>query len=332
MINIGIIGCGYWGPNIMRNFQAIKGCQVKMVADLIPENLTKIKKLYPQIITTQNYKDILRNPQIDAVAVITQAATHYSLIKESLLSGKHVFAEKPITLKSSEGEKLISLAKKRRKILMVGHVFEYNSLVRKIKEIIKKGELGKIYFIFSSRLSPGPIRSDVSVVWDFAFHDISIITYLLDKNPLRVSAKGHNSLKKSLEDFGFIDLEFPNHISSRISVAWLYPTKERGMIIVGSKKMLVYNDIDREKPLVLYNKGINWSAFKKSKKISFYDKGVSYPKVKQKEPLRVECQHFIDCLRKKKTPLTDGKRGVKIVKILEKIQKSLDSNGKLINV
>jgi len=316
MIKIGVIGYGYWGPNIVRNFQNIKGCQVKMVADLASRHLEGIK-------TTQNYRDILKNPQIKAVAIATPAVTHYSLIKESLLAGKHVFTEKPLVLKVNQGKELIALAKRKKRTLMVGHTFEYNPAVRKIKEILKRGDLGKPLFIYSKRLSLGPIRSDVSVIWDFAFHDISIITYLLDKEPVRVSAREKYLLRKNVADAGFIEMEFPNNITAQISVSWFYPIKERGTVIIGSKKMLVYDDTNSEKPLVVYHhQGSNWLVKPK----------ISYPKVKKEEPLRIECQHFIDCIRKKKTPLTDGQRGLKIIKILAAVQKSLDSNSRLIKI
>jgi len=308
MIKIGVIGYGYWGPNIVRNFQNIKGCQVEMVADLAYRHLKGTK-------TTQNYRDILKNPQIKAVAIVTPAVTHYSLIKESLLAGKHVFTEKPLVLKISQGKELVALANRKKRILMVGHTFEYSPAVRKIKEILERGYLGKPLFIYSKRLSLGPIRSDVSVIWDFAFHDISILTYCLGKNPLRVLARGKAFLKKGIEDFGFIEMEFPNNITSDIQVSWLYPIKERGMTIIGSKKMLVYDDTNKEKPLSIYYKG-----------------KVSHLKVSLAEPLRVECQHFIDCIREKKTPLTDGQRGLKIIKILAAVQKSLDSNSRLIKI
>jgi len=316
MIKIGVIGYGYWGPNIVRNFQNIKGCQVEMVADLASRHLEGIK-------TTQNYKDILKNPQIKAVAIVTPAVTHYPLIKESLLAGKHVFTEKPLVLKVNQGKELIALAKRKKRTLMVGHTFEYNPAVRKIKEILKRGGLGKPLFIYSKRLSLGPIRSDVSVIWDFAFHDISIMTYLLDKEPVRVSAREKYLLRRNVADAGFIELEFPNNIAAQISVSWFYPIKERGTIIIGSKKMLVYDDINSEKPLTIYHhQGSSWLVKPK----------VSYPKIKKEEPLRIECQHFIDCIRKKKTPLTDGQRGLKIIKILAAVQKSLDLNGRIINV
>lgn len=334
MIKIGVIGCHYWGPNIVRNFQSLKDCQVEMVADLIPENLKKIKKLYPHLLTTQNYKDILKNPQIEAVSVVTPASTHYALIKESLLAGKHVLTEKPMAIKVKEGEELVDLAEKKGRVLMVGHTFEYSPTVRKIKEILKRGDLGKLYFIYSARVNLGLHRSDVNVVWDLVPHDISILTYLLDENPLDVSARGKFLIRKNLEDFAFIEFEFPKGIVAHVGVSWIFPLKERRMVVVGSKKILVYDDTNQLKPLSIYNKGINWSIFKKSKQktISYFDKGVSYPKVGKGEPLRIECQHFIDCIRKNKIPLTNGQRGIEVLKILEAIQKSLDSNGHLIEI
>lgn len=315
-MKIGVIGFGYWGPNIVRNFQLISGCQTAMVADLSLENLKKAKELYPNIAITQNYKDILVDPQILAVAIVTPLSTHYSLIKESLLAGKHVFTEKPLVTNSKQGEELVKLADKEKKVLMVGHTFEYNLAIRKIKEILNSGELGRLLFFYSKRVSLGPIRSDTSVIWDFAFHDISIITYLLEQAPKRVFAWGKAFLKEGLEDFGFINLEFLDNIAGHIRVGWLYPIKERGMTIVGDKKFLVFDDINKEKPLTIYNS----------------DLSASYPEVEQGEPLAIECRHFIDCIEKSETPLTDGKRGLEIIKILEALQKSLNSDGKPVNV
>lgn len=334
MIKIGVIGCHYWGPKIVRNFQSLKNCQVLMVADLDLENLLNIKKLYRRLLITQNYKDILKNPQIEAVSIATPASTHYFFAKEALLTGKHVLTEKPMAITVKEGEELVKIAKKTGKVLMIGHTFEYSPAVRKIKDILKKGDLGRLYFISSSRVNLGLHRSDVNVVWDLVPHDISILIYLLEKNPLNVSARGKCFVRKNLEDFAFIEFEFPGKIVAHIHVSWLTPFKERQMILGGSKKMLVYDDTNQAKPLSIYNKGINWSVFKKSKGkiISYYDQGVDYPKVSSKEPLKIECQHFIDCIKKNKIPLTNGQRGVKVLKILEAIQKSLDSNGHLIKI
>lgn len=321
-LKVGVIGCGYWGPNIVRNFEALKDCKVEMVADLSPENLEKIKKFHSRVKTTQNYRDILKDPEITAVAIITQAASHYGFVKESLEAGKHVFVEKPMTINAWQGKDLVLLAEKKKRILMVGHVFEYNPAVNKIKEILKRGDLGKILFIYSKRVSLGPVRSDVSCLWDFAFHDISIITYLLGKNPTGVWAWGKAFLKKGPEDLGFINLEFSNNVSCHIEVSWLYPVKERGMTIIGEKKMLVYNDLDKAKPISIYDYNIKtWKIL-----------NISYPKVEVEESLYLECRHFIDCLKRNKIPLTDGKRGVKVVEILEAVQKSLDLGGEKINV
>lgn len=334
MVKIGVIGCRYWGPKIVRSFQSLKDCEVSMVADLDPKVLINIKKDYPHLSVTQNYKDILKNSQIDAVSIATPASTHYSLAKEALLAGKHVLTEKPMAITVKEGEELIMIAKKSGKVLMVGHTFEYSPSVRKIKEIIKKGELGELFFISSSRVNLGLHRSDVNVVWDLATHDVSILTYLLEKNPLNVSARGKCFVRKNLEDFAFIEFEFPGKIVSHVYVSWLAPVKERRLIIVGSKKMLVYEDTNLDNPITIYNKGIVRPISQKSKQkaVSYYDKGVSYPKASLEEPLKIECRHFIDCIKNKRTPLTDGRRGTEVLKILEAIQKSLNSNGHLIEI
>jgi predicted dehydrogenase len=333
-IKIGVIGCHYWGPKIIRNFKSLEDCEVEIVSDLDVENLKEIESKYPGIKTTKDYKLILNNPQIEAVSIVTPASTHYSLAKEFLSAGKHVLTEKPMAIKVKEAEELIFIAKEKNKILMVGHTFEYSPIIRKIKEIIKSGELGDIYFIYSSRVNLGLHRPDVNVLWDLAPHDISILTYLLDKNPINVSARGKSFLRKGLEDFAFIEFEFPGEVISHVHVSWLSPIKERRMIIIGSKKMLLYDDVNSEQPLAVYDKGIDSVIFKESnqKNVSYYDKGMYLPRISQGEPLKIECQHFIDCIRENKPPLTNGRRGMEVLKILESIQKSLDLKGELVKI
>lgn len=334
MIKVGIIGYGYWGPKILRNFYSLKDCKVEMIADLNPLSLKDIKKFYPDISVTSDYKDILQNKNIKGVSIATPAFTHYSLAKEALLSGKDVLVEKPMALSLKQGKELVNLSKKEKKILMIGHTFEYSPTVRKIKEILKKRELGRIYFISSSRVNLGLHRKDVNVVWDLVPHDISILTYLLNSNPIDVSVKGKSFVRKGVEDFAFVEFEFPNEIIADIHVSWLYPFKQREVIIAGSKKTLVYDDTNIENPIAVYDKGIDLKAFKESKNnlIKYYDKGVSYPKVDKREPLNIECEHFIQCIKNRKTPLTNGERGLDVLKILEAVQKSMDSNGNLVKI
>ncbi len=326
MLKAGVIGCGYWGPNLIRNFQQLAGSEVKRVADLDSDRLDHMKRLYPSVKTTTDYHDIITDPEIDIVAVATPVKTHYRFASEALSAGKHVFVEKPIAASVSESRELIALAEKNQQKLMVGHTFLYTVAVRKMKEVIDSGELGKIYYISTQRLNLGLFQNDINVIWDLAPHDISIILYLLGKEPLSVSAHGTSHINPLIEDVAVVTLRFPENLMAIIHVSWLDPDKIRRITVVGSKKMMVYDDVQPTEKIKIYDKGIekpkHYDTFAEFH-YSYKYGDIIIPNISGAEPLRTELNHFIDCIVNDKEPLSNGKNGLDVVKILEATQKSL---------
>jgi len=333
-INIGVIGLGHWGPNFVRIFSQAPEVDLSAICDIDQNKLKQIKDIYNynSLKTYTSYSDLLKNNRLDAVVISTPASSHYKITKEAILKNKHVLVEKPLALKICEAQELISLSKKQKRILMVGHTFLYNSAVRKIKEIIEKKELGKIYYIHCRRTNLGPIRKDVNAIWDLAPHDISIINYLLEKNPKVISAYAQRFLHHKLEDVGFIILRYPPNILAHIHASWLDPKKIREMTIIGSKKMLVYDDTNINEPIRVYDRRVMQKKYEKSY-YSFEefqsiicDGEVIIPKVNMTEPLKIECQDFVQSILKNRSCLSDGKMGLKIIEVLEKIDDSLEAN------
>lgn len=337
-INIGIIGCGHWGPNFIRNFSQINRVLVKYACDLNPERLRHIKKIYPTSITTQDYKQIIKDKEITAVIIATPANTHYRLARESILNKKHALVEKPIATNLTEAAELISIAKDNKVVLMVGHTFKFNPGINKLRRLIKRGGLGRIYYIYSRRTNLGPLRKDVNAMWDLAPHDISIVSYLLDSQPIDVTARGKIFLEHNLEDVAFITLTYPKSVFVHIHVSWLDPRKVREIIVVGSKKMAIFDDLSIEEPIKIYDKSIVKRRFKQDYdtfeefQMIIKDGRTSSPLVLQREPLKVECLHFIDCVRKGSSPLADGKDGFYVLKAMVALQESLKKDGALVRL
>lgn len=330
MIKIGIIGCGHWGPNYIRSFSKISNSKVVVCCDLKEENLNRVKELYPLINLTKDYKEILKNQDINAVVVATPASTHYQIVKDCLEHGKDVLAEKPLTLIPKESFELVGIAKRNRRILMVGHTFLYNPGIVKIKEYIKSGELGKLYYINATRTHLGLIREDINALWDLAPHDISIFNYLTNSSPISVSAVGACHLKKDREDVVFVNLVYPEKIVANIHVSWTDSNKERTVRVVGSKARVVFNDLDNLEKIKFYKKGIavsgeydDFGGFQ----LQLRDGDIISPKVETKEPLKEQCLHFIECLTQQKKPLTDAENGYEVVKIMCAIERSLRNGG-----
>lgn len=330
MINVGVIGCGYWGPNLIRNFNELKDAKVTIVADLLDSRLKFIKSKYHFIRTTKDYHQILKNSDIDAVVIATHVSTHYLIAKEILKSGKHVFIEKPMTDSVSKAKQLIQLANKKRRIIMVGHTFEYNAAVVKIKEIINRKEIGDIYYIDSCRVNLGIHQPDISVLWDLGPHDISVILYWLDKIPKKVYAIGKSYIRVGMEDVVFLMMEFENRLIAHIHISWLAPSKLRRTVIVGNKKMVVYDDVETIEKIKIFDRGVNIVNTADYRKIlpAYRIGNIVSPNLELTEPLRIECQHFIDCMQHNKNPRTDGYSGLRVVKVLEAAQKSIKNKGK----
>ena len=322
MHRVGIIGSGYWGKNLIRNFHEL-GC-LGVICDKDPKVLAQFEKSYPDIPRILSYDQILNVSEfdVDGIVIATPAETHYQLTKKAILAGKHVFVEKPLALDENEGEELVELAEKSQKTLMVGHLLQYHSAILKLKELIDSGQLGKIQYIYSNRLNMGKIRSEENILWSFAPHDISVMLMLLGEFPLSVTSSGGNYVQPNIADVTMTTLNFPSSVKGHIFVSWLHPFKEQKLVVVGDKKMAVFDDLTEEK-LFLYPHTIEWHhrqpvAVKANPEI--VNSNFS-------EPLRVECQHFIDCISNGKKPKTDGSEGLRVLKILNACEASLRSEG-----
>lgn len=328
MIHVGVVGLGYWGPNYARIFNELPQSKISYCCDIDDTKLEQIKCTNPLIEISNDYKDLLSSSDVDAIVVSTPASTHYKIVKESLESEKDVLVEKPIALNLKNAEELMNIATKKKRILMVGHTFVYNPVVHKLKEYIYNGDLGDIYYLHFSRTGLGPIRKDVNVMWDLAPHDISMLLYLLEDMPIEVSAEGQSYLQEGVEDVVFMTLRYPKNTMASIHVSWLDPYKVRRVTVVGSKRMAVFNDVNKLETLKIFDKGIDRYGEKSYAdygefQLSIRDGDVHIPKIEISEPLKNQCKHFLECVRERKEPLTGGEEGLKIVRILEAAQESL---------
>jgi len=336
LIKVGIIGCGYWGPNHIRIFSQLSHSEPAICSDLSEERLNAMKRLYPNIKTTKNYKDILSS-DVDAVCIASPTNTHFLITKEALEANKHVLCEKPLTLKPEESLILKDLAQKRKKVLMVGHIFLFNPGIIWMKKYIASGELGDIYSAYAIRTNLGPFRYDVNAMWDLAPHDISILNYLFDRSPINVSARGQKCLGNSMEDLAFATLEYSNNLLANIHVSWLDPKKIRQITVVGSKKMMVWDDLDNIGPIKVYDKHVE-------KTTTFYETygefqllsregSITIPQIGMGEPLKAQAQYFLNCIEKNEPPiLADAQKGFDVVKTLCAIEESMKQNGACVKV
>jgi predicted dehydrogenase len=336
-VGIGVIGAGHWGPNHVRIFSQLAPSKVVMVADLDEKRLSAITTLFPSVQATQNYKDILNHPNIDAVVIAVPTQFHFKLAQEALIAGKHVLCEKPLSLDPQECLVLDKLSKEKNKILMVGHIFVFNAGLVKMREYIQSKELGEIHYAHSERTNLGPFRYDVNALWDLAPHDISIFNFLFDSCPLAVSARGHKCLGDKLEDLAFATLDYPNNIMVNVHVSWLDPKKVRQITVVGDKKMAAWDDLDAEGPLKLYDKHVEKTAvyYETYGEFQLLSKegSIMIPKIGFNEPLKTQAQYFIDCIQKNQPPvLADAKRAYDVVKTLCAIQESMNKQGQLVKL
>ncbi len=333
MIKVGIIGCGHWGPNHIRIFSQLSNSESLMCADINEERLKLIQRSYPGIQATKDYKDILKNPEIDAVCIAAPTDMHYALTKEALSSGKHVLCEKPLTLKPEESLELKEIAKVNQKKLMVGHIFLFNAGIVWLKQYMESGEIGKVHYAYATRTNLGPFRYDVNALWDLAPHDISIFNYLFESAPESVSATGHNFLGTAQDDLSFSTLTYPHNVIANIHVSWLDPRKVRQITIVGDQKMVVWDDLDSMGPIRIYDKHVErtstfYTTYGEFQLLS-KEGSITIPKVGFSEPLKAQAQYFIDCIEKDKDPdLVDAQKGADVVKTLCAIQASVDQKGK----
>jgi len=333
MIKIGVIGCGYWGPNLVRNFIQLPGAEVTYICDKDSSKLERIKRIYPYLRTVTDYSEVIKSSDVDAVCIATPLVTHYEIAREALLNNKDVLVEKPFTATLKEAEELVQISQRKKMVLIVDHTFIYTGAVKKIKELIDNGDLGKIYYFDSERINLGLIRSDANVVWDLATHDISIINYLFDQKPISVSAVGSSHVLNKREEMVRITLKHEGGLISHIHASWLSPVKLRKILIGGDRKMILYNDIEPVEKIKIYDKGIDINHDQITPFKPLYRGGdIVIPKIDQTEALKKIAEHFLDCIKYRKTPLTDGQQGVEVLKILEAIQKSLDSDSRLVRI
>ena len=326
-IQLAQYGCGYWGPNLVRNFSQLPECGMKYVVEASADRRAFVEANFPRTRAVATVQEVLDDPAVDGVVIATPAASHFALAKQALLAGKHVFVEKPLATKVAEVDELGRLAEERRLVVMVGHTFIYNSAVRYVRELIQDGELGEIRYVYSQRLNLGRIRSDIDALWNFAPHDISIIQYWLgDPEPVGVTRQGMAYVQEGIEDVVFLNLVYPGKIMANIHVSWLDPQKVRRMIIVGSRKMVVYDDVAEDK-IAIYDKGIDRKAVvgehmdfdqPPAPEFSYRSGDILLPEIKFTEPLRVEAGHYVECIRTGRTPITGIRHAREVVGILER--------------
>jgi predicted dehydrogenase len=329
VINVAVAGVGGWGKNLARSYFQIPDCNLRYLCDVDAKKLAQMRRQLPGPQVTTGFQDLLLDDELHAVVVATPAPTHYALCKKALEAGKDVYVEKPFVLHAIEAEELIRVAERERRILMVGHLLLYHPVVNRIKQIVDSGELGDVYYVYNQRVNLGTVRGDENALWSFAPHDISVILHLLGQEPTDVSARGQSYLQPGIEDVVFITLNFNQRSMAHIHVSWLDPHKIRKLTIVGSRKMVVFDDLESTEKLRIYDKSAeqatDYNSYAEYITLRFGD--ITIPHVRGDEPLRLECQHFLDCVRTRKPPLTDGRDGLRVVKVLEAAQRSLDKGG-----
>jgi predicted dehydrogenase len=335
MLRVGVIGYGYWGPNLVRNFMSAPGSEVVAVSDLIEERLFPLRKIYPNLKTTRNSTQLINDPSIDAIVIATPVSSHFDLALATLKAGKHVLVEKPLAANSEQAQRLIDEARARELILMVDHTFVYTDAVRKIRELISSGSLGEIYYYDAVRVNLGLFQHDVSVIWDLAIHDLSIMDHVLPSKPVAISATGISHVQGQPENVAYITLFFPNTQIAHIHVNWLTPVKVRHTLIGGSEKMILYDDLEPSEKVKVYDKGITVTPGPEDvyKMLVSYRSGDMWaPRLDNIEALQTEALHFIDCVANHRQPQTDGQSGLRMVKMIEAAEKSLQSRGELVEL
>ncbi len=333
MINVGIVGLGYWGPNLMRVLSRLPRVRLKYGCDLDEGRRSKQARLYPETLFTGNFEELLSDDELDAVVVASPAPTHAGLARQVLLADKDVFVEKPLALSPADAEQLVKLAAQRDRILMVGHLLEYHPAVSRLKALVSSGELGEVLYVYAHRLNLGIIRQDENVLWSLGPHDLSVAMYLFDQEPVEAQATGRSYLKKGVEDVVFATLQFSDGKVAHFHMSWLDPHKERKITVVGSEKMAVFDDMSRDEKLKLYDKGVQrpeYESYGEHINLRFGD--VVIPHLPNDEPLKLECEHFVQCLVERKQPTSDGRDGLRVVRTLDALQRSLDAGGQSVQL
>lgn len=334
MLRMGVIGYGYWGPNLVRNFYEIPSATVTMVSDLNEEQLARAQTRYPTLSTTTDFRELLNSPQVDAVAIATPVRTHFHLAEAALRAGKHVLVEKPMAMTSQECRILMDLAAQRNLVLQVDHTFVYTGAVRRMEELVRTGELGQVYYYDSTRVNLGLFQHDVNVIWDLAVHDLSIIEFIFKREPRAVSATGMSHVPGQPENIAYLTIFYDDDLIAHVNVNWLAPVKIRRTLIGGSRKMIVYDELEPSEKLKIYDKGITVEETEAVYNLLIgYRSGDMYaPRIDTIEALRAEALHFVDCVEHGKTPETDGQAGLRVVKVLEAATISIAQRGSVVEL
>ncbi len=331
VVRVGVIGYGYWGPNIVRNFHGQEHSRVVAVCDKSEKSLRRVCQAHPEIPVTQDFRELIESTDVDVAAIVTPVWTHYELAKAAIENGKHVFVEKPFTCTTAQAEELIELAERKHLKIMVDHTFLFTGAVKRIRQFIDDGTLGQIYYYDSTRVNLGLFQHDVNVIWDLAPHDLSIMDYLIKEKPEAVVATGERHLN-GVADVAFLTLYYPNNIIGHINVNWLSPVKVRTTLIGGEKKMLVWNDLEADEKIKIYDKGAEMSGDMHKLLVSYRSGDMWAPRVEQVEALKIEAAYFIDCILNDKQPFNDGAAGLHVVRMLEAADRSLQQKGKIVQL
>jgi len=329
-IRVAVIGCGYWGPNLIRNFNQLDSANLDYACDIDNAKIESIKKIYPNIKITRDYQEILRDPEISAVVLALPVSEHYKVARDSLLAGKHVLVEKPMTSNVEEAKELIRIAKEKNKMLMVDHTFEYSEAINRIKKIVESGELGELFYIRAEWLNLGLLQPDINVLWDLAPHIISTIIYITGFKPKSLNAKAEGHIRGDIPEVAQVNIKFYGGLSAYFTTSWLEPKKTRSMTIVGSKKLLIYDLTNTEEPIKIYDKNVELIQDEdiRQRRMNYKYGDIVSPSIKNIEPLSVMCKHFIECIKTNKQPTSNGESGLRVVKVLEATERSMKNQGK----
>ncbi|HWX52528.1 MAG TPA: Gfo/Idh/MocA family oxidoreductase [Solirubrobacteraceae bacterium] len=322
-LRIGVVGLGYWGPNLARNLDAIPGCEVSWLCDASEEARTALERSFPGARTTEVIGDLLDDPQLDAIALATPVPTHAELAVAVAEAGKHCFVEKPLATTAADAERAVAAAEAAGRTLMVGHLLEYHPAVTRLKELIDAEELGELYYVYGNRLNLGKLRADENALWSLGAHDVSVALHLIGEEPEECEARGASYVREGVQDVVFCYLRFPSGIVAHLHLSWLDPHKERRLTVVGARRMATFDDMQIEGKLTIYDKGFDEDAHSWGEYIARTGDTFS-PRIPNSEPLRLECEHFIDCIRTGERPRSDGLSGLRVVRVLERLQQSLD--------
>ncbi len=323
MIRLGVVGLGYWGPNLARNFAAIEGCEVKWLCDASEQARRRAAQTLPGARLAADLRELLADEELDAVVLATPVPTHAELAIEVAQAGKHCFVEKPLATTVADAERAVAAAEQADRTLMVGHLLEYHPAVARLKELVQEGELGELYYLYGNRVNLGKLRADENALWSLGAHDVSVVVHLIDEDPVECSAHGRSYVRAGVEDVVFCYLRFPSGVVAHLHLSWLDPHKERRLTVVGARRMATFDDMQIEGKLTVYDKGFDEDAQSWGEYIARSGESFS-PRIPNLEPLRVECEHFVECIRTHSRPRSDGRSGLRVVRVLEQLQRSLE--------